>query len=98
VAVSAAGCPISFNYLVGSESVEVAGGPSFTLGAMAIPALYRGAVECRNNPLTEVKFDGVNYAMLPRTLTLDNLPAGQERAITIVTNSLSGNIHTGSET
>jgi len=97
VAVSAAGCPTSFNYLVGSESVEAADGSSFTLGAMAIPALYHGAAECSNNPIAEVKFDGVNYAMLPRTLALDNLPAGQERAVTVVANSLSGNLNTGSE-
>ncbi len=72
LAVNLAGCPTSFNYLIGDEYVKFASGHAGNLGAESVPAIAGGLTVCAGST-AEVRFDGVNYAPLPRVVALDNV-------------------------
>jgi len=93
----ATGCPISFNLLIGSESVKLASGHAASLSADAFPALYQGSLpDCAaSGPVGSVSldFDGVEYSKLPRALALDKISSALDGSSTIIiVNSLSGNL------
>jgi hypothetical protein len=94
------GCPISFNHLIGSESIKLASGHTASLGAVAVSALYQGKLPGCNQqtPLATLHFDGVRYNQLPRVLAVDRLrsPADDNAALLIV-NSINGNLATGAQ-
>jgi hypothetical protein len=74
LAVNGAGCPTSFNYLIGDEYVKFASGHAGNLGAESVPAVGGGSTVCTGSTAV-VRFDGVAYAPLPRTVALDNVPS-----------------------
>jgi hypothetical protein len=94
------GCPISFNHLIGSESVKLASGHTASLGAVAVSALYQGKLPGCNQttPSALLHFDGIRYNQLPRVLAVDQLrsPADDNTALLIV-NSINGNLATGAQ-
>ncbi|MFN7621753.1 MAG: hypothetical protein ACK5RS_01255, partial [Acidobacteriota bacterium] len=95
VAVDEHGCPINFNYLIGSEYVKFESGHRTSLSALAIPA-EGGPIICDQNATTaQLRFDGVSYSALPRTLAIDSLPARSEGNQTmLIVNRISGNLTT----
>lgn len=90
------GCPIGFNSLVGSEYVKFASGHTAALPAESIPALFTGiAPECQTGAQTaKLNFDGVDYAELPNTISVDKIPSPAEGNSTMVIfNSLGGSLN-----
>jgi hypothetical protein len=82
VAVNAAGCPISFNYLTGAALVKtnqgLTGGAQFeaTLEALAVAAIASAPATCTTT--ATLAFDGVKYNRLPRALMAEHLPSQAE--------------------
>ncbi|HWQ36072.1 MAG TPA: S8 family serine peptidase [Blastocatellia bacterium] len=70
------GLPRAFNCLIGDEYVKFSSGHTANLGAEAIPALMIYPAGANPNVDTAtLRFDGMNYAMLPRVLAVDSLPS-----------------------
>ncbi|HMV83963.1 MAG TPA: hypothetical protein PKC13_01595 [Blastocatellia bacterium] len=69
------GCPISFNHLIGSEAVKVAGGRSGSLNAEGFSALYNGRFPgCKSDTtVVSVVLDGDRYEAAPRELAVDKV-------------------------
>ena len=77
VAVDADGCPVVFNELIGDAYVKIGAIHAANLGAIAVSALPGLAqeVECSSNSAAaQLRFNGVSYNLLPRTVAADNLP------------------------
>lgn len=95
---SVTGCPINFNYLVGSEMVKLASGHAAKLNAVGFSALYRNTLPgCnRDTSMATLNFDGRDYEAAPRRLALDNIPSPADGNSTLlIVNSLNGNLATG---
>lgn len=92
VATDETGCPINFNYLIGSEYVKFESGHSAGLGAIAIPAM--GQVSYHpSQPTATLPFNGVTYGKLPRALALNNLsPIIDGNQTMLIINQLGGNL------
>lgn len=88
------GMPISFNYLMGDEYVKFESGHEANLRAEAIkareqinPAIQTGPVEA------EIRFDGIHYQQMPRTLSISNIPSNDAGNQTmLIINRISGNM------
>ncbi|HMX25267.1 MAG TPA: hypothetical protein PKC13_06515, partial [Blastocatellia bacterium] len=92
MAVNRDGCPINFNYLIGDEFAKFQSGHAGNLAASAVPAIAGSFTAC---PVATgaVRFDGVAYAPLPRTVALDNLPSRADGNDTLlVLNRIGGNL------
>lgn len=91
------GCPVQFNYLIGDEYVKLASGHQANLGADAIAALSPQPAVCEGAQQTSVlRFNGVNYGMLPATLALDSVPSRADNNSTLwFLVRLDGNLATG---
>jgi len=100
VATDENGCPINFNFLIGDEYVKFATGHAANLGAEAISAIPGAPVPCDNTSSTaELKFDGIMYNLLPRTLALDSLASRADGNDTLlVLNRFGGNLGIGAAT
>jgi len=98
VAVDRNGCPINFNYLIGDEYVKFASGHAANLGAESIPAVAGGFTAC-SGAFLDLRFDGINYAPVPRVLALDNIGsrAGGNDTLIIV-NRVGGDLLTTAAT
>lgn len=93
------GCPTNFNFLIGDEYVKFAAGQAANLkadGVAALPALPT----CDNTSVTAaIRFDGVNYGVVPRTLALDNVGNRADGNDTLlILNRIGGNLGTGAAT
>ncbi|HMV47246.1 MAG TPA: carboxypeptidase regulatory-like domain-containing protein [Blastocatellia bacterium] len=92
MAVNRDGCPINFNYLIGDEFAKFQSGHAGNLAASAVPAIAGSFTACPVATGT-VRFDGVAYAPLPRTVALDNLPSRADGNDTLlVLNRIGGNL------
>lgn len=92
------GCPVSFNYLLGSESVKLESGHAADLSALAVAALYPGKLPtCDNiNATAPLAFDGIRYNQLPRTLAVDKVRSlADGNAPLLIVTSLNGSLTTG---
>lgn len=101
VATDASGCPINFNYLIGDAFIKLATGHAANLGAETVAARAGGLPAC--NPVTsitaELRFDGVSYGVLPRTLALSNVGSRADGNDTLlIVNRIGGNLGTGAAT
>ena len=98
VATDQSGCPIRFNYLIGSEYLKFESGHRAGLPALSIAA--PGKIDCNpNQPTTTLAFDGVSYNKLPRTLALDSLfPVPDGNQAMVVVNRLGGNLSSAGST
>ncbi len=95
VAVDANGCPIKFNSLTGDEYVKLASGHAASLSAEVFQMLSTQATHCDAGSAT-LRFDGVNYALAPRTLTLPNIPSRADGNETLLAlNRCGGDLRTG---
>jgi hypothetical protein len=98
IAVNRDGCPINFNYLMGDEYVKFSTGHQASLGAEAIPALA-GSVTACPGATVDVRFDGVSYGFVPRTLALDNVGSRTDGNDTLVIiNRIGGDLLTTAAT
>lgn len=92
------GCPISFNYLVGSEYVKFETGHAANLAAESYAALYNGTLPgCSNTDVTaRILLDGIRYNAAPRVLAVDKIPSAVTGNSTmLIVNSLEGDLATG---
>jgi hypothetical protein len=99
VAVDREGCPISFNYLIGDVFVKYESGHTANLPALGVSALLAGLLQVPCDPTqvtTELRFDGISYNEMPRTLAVSNLPTRAEGNDTmLILNRIGGNLGTG---
>ncbi len=101
VAVNSLGCPINFNWLIGDSYVKFGTGQAANLGAIAVGALPGlDEVPCSaGSSLATLRFDGLSYNPLPRTLAADSLPdrpSGNETLLVI--DRIGGNLATTAAT
>lgn len=95
------GCPTSFNYLIGSESVKFESGHTASLGAESYAALYNGTLPgCSAADATaRIALDGVRYNAAPRVLAVDKIPSPVTGNSTmLILNSLEGDLAIGMKT
>jgi hypothetical protein len=98
VAVDRNGCPINFNYLIGDEYVKFASGHQGSLAAEAIPAIAGSFTPCTGAE-TNLLFDGVAYAPVPRVLAMDNVGSRADGNDTLViVNRVGGDLLTTAAT
>lgn len=95
-----AGCPISFNFLIGDEYLKAAGGYSANLGAVAFSALYDGVLPgCDSNSVVAtINFNGAagGYNLTPAALALDNVGSRADGNDTVlILNRVGGNLGIG---
>jgi hypothetical protein len=92
------GCPIAFNYLLGSADVMLASGHAGTLVGEAFTS-QAGATCGAASTTAELRFDGKEYGRAPRLLVVDNLssPADDSQAILII-DRLGGSLLQGGST
>ena len=90
------GCPTRINTLTGQAHVKIKGGFRSAVNAVAAAALNNVPSVCDANSATaELRFDGVNYNRLPRTIAADNIPSNGDAAATfLVVNRVGGNLAT----
>ena len=98
VATDENGCPANFNYLIGDEYVKLASGHEANLGAEAISA-YKGCIGCKDGGTTaQLRLNGINYGLVPRVLSLDNIPSQTEGNSTLlVLNRVGGDMTTSGD-
>ncbi|NOT58676.1 MAG: hypothetical protein HOP19_00450 [Acidobacteria bacterium] len=92
------GCPINFNYLIGSEAVKWADGRTASFAAEGFKALYNGRLPGCNerSSIAELEFDGKRYSAAPRKLAVDKLGSlADGNSALLIVNSLNGNVITG---
>ena len=95
------GCPRSFNFLIGTESVRFATGHTAKLGAEAFSALYTGSLPgCDANSVTAtVPFNGVTYNLAPRVLASASVPSPADgNDSLLIVNRVGGNLLTSAST
>ncbi len=98
VATDRNGCPINFNYLIGDEYVKFSSGHQANLGAESIPAVAGSFTACPGSEAV-LRFDGINYAPVPRVLALDNVPSRADGNDTLVIiNRVGGDLLTTAAT
>lgn len=98
IATNDKGCPLSFNYLVGSEFVKFESGHAASLAAESYAALFNGTLPgCSNTDVTaRVLLDGIRYNSAPRMLAVDKIPSAVDGNSTmLILNSLDGDLATG---
>ena len=91
-ATDSAGCPISFNYLIGSERVKMESGHAAALSAESYAALFNGPLPgCAATAL--LALDGVRYTAAPQVLGLDKVFSPSDGNSTLlILNGLEGNL------
>jgi len=89
VAINSDGCPINYNWLIGDVFVKLNGGYSANLAAESVPAIAgtdrspMGGCTAADFIAT-LSFDGLQYARLPQTLAIDNIPSAVDGNSTLV--------------
>ncbi len=94
-ATDSMGCPVSFNYLIGSERVKTEAGYAAGLSAESYAALFNGPLPgCVATSTTAVlALDGVRYTAAPQVLGLDKVPSPSDGNSTfLILNALEGNL------
>ncbi|MBI1764978.1 MAG: hypothetical protein HYR56_26505 [Acidobacteria bacterium] len=97
VATDNIGCPVAFNALLGDAFVKFSSGHEANLPAESFAALSRNPADCDGNSfIAELRFNGVNYNLAPRTLAMDNIPSRLDGNDTLlVIDRLGGSLATG---
>ncbi len=96
LAVNEEGCPVSFNYLIGSAHVKFASGHSAQLNAQAVAALYSGVLNNCTSSISEtvIKLDGIDYGEAPATLVADTIFSQADKQSTmLIVNPVGGNFN-----
>jgi len=87
------GCPVSFNFLTGSEEVRFKSGHAASLPAESFQALFAGSLPgcATGDARATLTFDGRVYSPAPRTLALNNVPSRADGNDTmLILNTFSG--------
>src|SRR5262249_5309005 len=97
VAINSAGCPISFNHLIGDEYIRLASGHTANLAAEAITAVFSDmdgtAVPGCGATTATISFDGASYNRVPRVLALDKIGSRADGNSTLlIINRVGGNL------
>ena len=94
---SLTGCPLSFNHLIGSETIKLATGHAASFGAQAFAALFIGtSTDCSPGASTTTlnfdgnPFSGSSYNRLPQTLALNHISSLGDGDSTLLTVSRIG--------
>lgn len=98
IATNNKGCPISFNYLIGSEYIKFETGHAANLAAESYAALYNGTLPgcTAETTMARVLLDGVRYTAAPRLLAVDKIPSpASGNSTMLILNSLDGNLAIG---
>lgn len=98
IATNNKGCPVSFNYLIGSEYVKFESGHAANLAAESYAALYNGTLpDCSDtDTIARVLLDGIRYNSAPKVLAVDKIPSPLSGNSTmLILNSLEGNLAIG---
>lgn len=96
VAVTPAGCPQSFNYLMGDAYVKLPSGHAASFGAEAIAALYTGTLPSCGSASATLNFDGVSYNQLPRQLMVEKIRSpADNNSMLLVVNRIGGDFVSG---
>jgi hypothetical protein len=97
VATDANGCPAAFNALMGDEYVKFSTGHEANLSAEAFTALNDNPADCDDTSfIAQLRFDGINYNMAPRTIALDNIPSRLDGNDTLlIVDRIGGDLGTG---
>ncbi|MFM8394627.1 MAG: hypothetical protein ACKOB4_11960, partial [Acidobacteriota bacterium] len=97
VAVNEQGCPTDFNQLTGDAQVRFETGHAATLAALAIPAISSLGLLCQPDATSmTLRFDGVAYQRLPRSLAVTSIPSRVDGVQTLVVlNRLGGDLLSG---
>jgi hypothetical protein len=99
VATDSLGCPTAYNALMGDEFVKFASGHQANLPAESAAGLYGliASPPCDDTTfLTQLKFDGVSYDLLGRSVAISNLPdraSGNDTML--ILNGVGGNLGIG---
>ena len=94
-ATDSVGCPVSFNFLIGSERVKTESGHAAALSAEGYAALFNGPLPgCVATATSAVlALDGVRYTAAPQVLGLDKIPSPTDGNSTLlILNGLEGNL------
>lgn len=89
------GCPLGFNYLLGSAYVKLASGHTAALAAESFPAYFNGLLPTwrADDLLATLAFDGSQYALAPQTIALEHIPSpGEGNRTLVVLNSFGGTL------
>jgi hypothetical protein len=94
------GCPINFNYLIGSEFIKLQSGHAANLSALSIAALPGGPMACDPTDTTaRLDFDGTDYNLVPRALAVNNIQSPSDGNDTLlILNRIGGNFSNGTAT
>lgn len=94
------GCPINFNYLIGSEYVKLLSGHATNLSAFSIAAMTGGPAACDPGETTaSLRFNGTDYTLVPRILAVNNIQSPLDDNNTLlILNRIGGNYSTGTAT
>lgn len=98
IATDRTGCPLSFNFLIGSEYIKLESGHAANFMAEGHAALYNGKLPgCSATSVLEtLALDGIQYNAAARVLAVDKIPSGADSNSTLlIINSLSGNLAIG---
>ncbi len=101
IATDRTGCPLSFNFLVGSEYVKLESGHSASFTAESHAALFNGRLPgcSATSTLATVPLDGILYNAAARVLAVDKIPSSADGNSTmLIINSLSGSLAVGVNT
>ncbi len=103
LAVDAAGLPLQFNFLIGSEYVRLESGHQASLGAEAFAKINNTNVVSTDGSLAALFFDGLplagSYDRAPRVLAVDDIPSPADGNDTLlVINRVGGNLGIGAAT
>lgn len=97
VAINATNCPIVFNFLRGTETVNNAGGYSGSVSAIPIRGITAPTNCGTATAATTLSFDGVMYDRFPSQITADNvMTSSQTGATLLVMNAIGGNLTSNS--
>jgi hypothetical protein len=97
IASDRTGCPLGFNYLLGSVMVKLESGHTAQLNAEGFAAHFNGVLpDCSARSVTALlAFDGRMYDAAPGRLALDHLQSVVTgNATLLIVNSLNGNLTT----
>lgn len=93
------GCPLSFNHLIGDESVKLASGHRASFAAEVFSLHSEAVIQCESGVAT-LRFDGIQFTQATRVLALHGLSSRADGPDTLpdtllIVNRLGGDLTNG---
>ncbi len=93
VAINGTNCPIVFNFLRGTETVNGAGGYSGSVNAIPVSGIAAPTSCGISTTSTTLSFDGTMYGRFPSQITADGVTTSSQSGSTLlVANAVGGNL------